>query len=137
MSSCHKALARGGSRGGDWGDNPPKTYESNFFHHDFVQIRKTLDCQLRLDCQILLKSPPPNLTGWTRPWLSLWFAQVRSVKNVKVPATQIGLHNCITFKNKSLTNSNKLIHIVTLRHNSNILHWWYLSLIVGAYFLWD
>jgi len=37
----------------------PKTYESNIFHHDFVQYRKTLHCQRRLDCQILLKSPPP------------------------------------------------------------------------------
>jgi len=37
---------------------PPKTYESNFFHHDFLQFGKTLDYQLRLDCQILLKSPP-------------------------------------------------------------------------------
>jgi len=31
---------RGGSKGGDWGDRPPKTYESNFFHHDFVQFGK-------------------------------------------------------------------------------------------------
>jgi len=37
---------------------PPETYVSNFFNHDFVQFGKTLDCQLRLDCQILLKSPP-------------------------------------------------------------------------------
>jgi len=26
--------------GGDWGDGPPKTYESNFFRHDFVQFGK-------------------------------------------------------------------------------------------------
>jgi len=38
---------------------PLKTYESNISHHDFVQLRKTLGCQLRLDCQILLKSPAP------------------------------------------------------------------------------
>ena len=38
---------------------PPESYESNFFHYDFLQFGKTLDCQLRLDCQILLKSPPP------------------------------------------------------------------------------
>jgi len=38
--------------GGDWGDRPPKTYESNFFHHEFVQFGKTLDCQLKLDCQM-------------------------------------------------------------------------------------
>jgi len=25
---------------GNWGDNPPKTYESNFIHHDFVPIGK-------------------------------------------------------------------------------------------------
>jgi len=23
---------------------------------------------MRLDCQTLLKSSPPNITGWTRPW---------------------------------------------------------------------
>jgi len=40
-----------------WGIASPKAYKSNFFHHDFVQFRKTLDCQLKLDCQILLKSP--------------------------------------------------------------------------------
>jgi len=27
-------------QGGDWGDRPPKTYESNFIHHAFVQFRK-------------------------------------------------------------------------------------------------
>jgi len=44
---------RGGSRGGRLGRSPPpKTYESNFFHHDFVQFGK------KLDCQILLQSPP-------------------------------------------------------------------------------
>jgi len=32
---------RGRSSGGDWGDRPPpKTYESNFIHHDFVQFGK-------------------------------------------------------------------------------------------------
>jgi len=38
----HADMARGGSRGGgggDWGDRPPKTYESNFIH-DFVQFGK-------------------------------------------------------------------------------------------------
>ena len=39
-------------------------------------------------------------------------------QHLKVRAAQIGLHSCITFRNKTLTNSNKLIHIVTLRHNS-------------------
>jgi len=32
--------ARGKSRGGDWGNRPPKTYESNIIHHDFLQFRK-------------------------------------------------------------------------------------------------
>jgi len=32
---------RDGSRGGDLDDHPAKTFESNFFHHDFEQIRKT------------------------------------------------------------------------------------------------
>ena len=26
--------------GGDWGDRPSKAYESNFIHHDFVQLGK-------------------------------------------------------------------------------------------------
>jgi len=47
--------------------DPPKTYESNIFHHDFVQFRKTLGCQRRLDCQILLKSPPLNLRAGPAP----------------------------------------------------------------------
>jgi len=32
--------SRGGSKGGDWCDHPPKTYESDFIHHDFVQFQK-------------------------------------------------------------------------------------------------
>jgi len=48
----------------------PKTYESNIFHHDFVQFRKTLDCQRIFDCQILLKSPTPlNLRAGSAPEL--------------------------------------------------------------------
>jgi len=58
-------------RGAIWAIAPPKTYESNIFHHGFVQFRKTLDCQQRLDCQILLKSPPPKLTSWIRPCFTL------------------------------------------------------------------
>ena len=27
-------------QGDDWGDRPPKTYKSNFIHHDFVQFGK-------------------------------------------------------------------------------------------------
>jgi len=27
-------------QGGNWGDHPPKTYESNFFHYDFVHFGK-------------------------------------------------------------------------------------------------
>jgi len=27
-------------RGGDWIDRPPKTYESFFIYHDFVQFEK-------------------------------------------------------------------------------------------------
>jgi len=61
------AVTRGGSGGDDWGDRPPKTYESNFFHQDFVLFGKALDCQLKLDCQILLKSPPLNLRAGSAP----------------------------------------------------------------------
>jgi len=49
------------------GDRPLKTYESNIFHHDFVQFRKTLGCQRRLDSQILLKSPLLNLRAGSAP----------------------------------------------------------------------
>ena len=34
-------LVSGADPGGsDWGDRPPKTYESNFIHHNFVQFEK-------------------------------------------------------------------------------------------------
>jgi len=29
---------QGRIQGSNWGDRPPKTYKSNFFHHDFVQF---------------------------------------------------------------------------------------------------
>ena len=57
--------------------------------------------------------------------LSLRFAQVHSVQTTsQSPKTsqrgaRTGLHNCITFRNKTLANSNKLIHIVTLRQHSS------------------
>jgi len=50
MSSTHPLWAIGAIA-------PPKTYGSNLFHHDFLQFGKTPDCQLRLDCQILLNRP--------------------------------------------------------------------------------
>ena len=41
----------------------------------------------------------------------------------QVRDAQIGLHNCNTFRNKTLaTNSNKFIHIVTLRHNTGLAY---------------
>jgi len=43
----------------------------------------------------------------------------RSKQHLKDCAARIGLHNCITFKNKSLTNSDKVIHIVNLRHKTS------------------
>ena len=70
----HSISTRSGSRGGRLGRSrfeaiaPPKTYESNFFHHDFLQFGKRLDCQLRLFSQILLKSSPPlNLRAGPTP----------------------------------------------------------------------
>jgi len=36
----------------------------------------------------------------------------------QVRDAQMSLHNCNTFRNITLTNSNKFIHIVTRRHNS-------------------
>jgi len=36
----------------------------------------------------------------------------------QVSAAQIGLHNCSTSRNKTSTNFNKFIHIVTLGHNT-------------------
>ena len=87
------ATVRSGSKGE--AISPPKIYESNFFHHDFVQFGKqhsrykaifpsivlsqqccevyficltVSDLVLRLDCQVLLKSPPLNLLGGSAPW---------------------------------------------------------------------
>jgi len=36
----HIYATQGRTQGGDWGDRPPETYESNFTPHDFVQFRK-------------------------------------------------------------------------------------------------
>jgi len=36
-------------------------------------------------------------------------------------AAQIGLDNYIIFMNETLTSSNELLHIATLRHNKDIL----------------
>jgi len=69
--------------GGDWGDRPPKAYESNIFHHDFVQFRKTLGCQRRLDCQILLKSPPLNLRAGSDPATDKHLFTFRVVSHLK------------------------------------------------------
>jgi len=64
-------LTRGGTKGMIGAIAPPKTYESNFFHHDFVQFGRTLDCQVSLDCQILLKLPPLNLRAGSAPGANL------------------------------------------------------------------
>ena len=32
----------GADPGGDWGDRPPKSYESNFIHHDFINSEKNI-----------------------------------------------------------------------------------------------
>ena len=39
----------------------------------------------------------------------------------QVRDAQMSLHNCNTFRNITLTNSNKFIHIVTRRHNNTPL----------------
>jgi len=46
-----------------------------------------------------------------------------SQKQQQVRDAQVGLHNCNTFRNKTLINSNKFISIVTLRHNISKLCW--------------
>jgi len=49
---------------------PPKTYESNIFNHDFVQLRKTFGCQRRLDIPNITEIPPPlNLRAGSAPGL--------------------------------------------------------------------
>ena len=51
----------------------------------------------------------------------LWFAQVRSVVN-NISKSALHRSVCIIatpFRNKTLTNSNKFIHIVTRRHNTS------------------
>jgi len=76
---------------------PPKTYESNIFHNDFVQFRKKRSCKRRLDCQILLKSPPLNLRAGSasrqhkkvatviRPWATqkLRHAILRQIRSTR------------------------------------------------------
>jgi len=52
-------------------------YKSNFFHHDFVQFGETRDCQLKLNCQMLLKSPPLNLRAGSTPDLDTTHRKVR------------------------------------------------------------
>jgi len=82
------------------GDRPPKTHQSKFIHHNFVQFGKRIrdirpfcrpllchssvvkytsssygsEPEMRLGYQILLKSPP-NLTGWIVPvaWHKTFF----------------------------------------------------------------
>jgi len=39
----------------------------------------------------------------------------------QVSDAQMGLHNCNTFRNITLTNSSKFIHIVTIRYNNTPL----------------
>jgi len=41
-----------------------------------------------------------------------------ATKQQQVCDAQMGLHNCNAFRNKTLTNSNKFIHIVTRRYNT-------------------
>jgi len=50
--SCSTPDAGAEPEGGDWGNQPSKTYESNFIHHDFVQFRKQ-HSRLRLFCRPL------------------------------------------------------------------------------------
>jgi len=83
---------------GEWRDCPPKNYESNFFHHDFVQFGKhhsrykailqsivlsqqccdvyfiflvvvTSEPVMRPDCQILLKYPHLTFLPGSAPTL--------------------------------------------------------------------
>ena len=42
-------------------------------------------------------------------------------QHLDVNAARIGLHTCITVRNKILTKSNVLLQIVTLRHNITVL----------------
>jgi len=59
---------QGWIRGGDWDDRAPKTYESNFIHHDFYNSENSIgdisghfvvhSFVMTLAYQILLKSLP-------------------------------------------------------------------------------
>jgi len=107
--NCTELLKPGVDPGGDdWGDRTSKTYESNFFLHHFVQFGKqhvrykailssnvlpqqcceicfhlsySNEAVMRLDYLILLKSPPPSLTGWIRPWLKSYLAGGNRIVN--------------------------------------------------------
>jgi len=52
---------------------PPKTYESNFFHYDFVRFGKKLDCQLKLTAKYYCNRPP-KLMGWICTCLIIAYA---------------------------------------------------------------
>jgi len=56
--------------GAIWAIAPLKPTKVPFFH-EFVQFGKTIDCQLKLDCQILLKSLPLNLRAGSDPGLGM------------------------------------------------------------------
>ena len=101
--------SRGGSRVGNWGDSPPppKTYESNFIHHDFVQFRKRHSRYKAYSSSIVLSqqccevcfislytvvkpssdlttkhywNTPIKFTGWIRPWIVVYKLWVRCVR---------------------------------------------------------
>jgi len=92
--AVHCLRSRSGSGGAIGAIAPPKTNESNFIHHDFVQFRKkhsrynailpyiiwshrwsigyfisltVVNPQMTLDYQILLKSSPLNLLAGSTP----------------------------------------------------------------------
>jgi len=95
---------RGGSKGG--GDLPPKTYESNSIHHDFVQFGKQHSRYKAILPSIVLSQKccevyfisltpvnsqwywlpniteidPPKHTGWIRPWSPCIMAELRAFK---------------------------------------------------------
>ena len=55
-----------------------------------------------------------------------------ATKQQQVRDARMSRHNCNTFRNITLTNSNKFIHIVTRRHNTSVKpHTLLIAIVVG------
>jgi len=76
---------------------------------------------MRLDYQILLKLPPPNVTGWIRPWLKLCvtrFGKAKGGHDEKVAVQHKNAECCRTRFLKTL-NSHRFGFLISNRSQCN------------------